>query len=591
MSEDAGRARPLVQGLRTPLILLLQISVIAALALISTYVVLPRIEPARQGFFCKDPELSPQIFLIECRPLHGWRHPKAAHDELEPLNERLTSAAYVFFASQLGLAMNLFLYQVVKYSCGAVEAGEQLLTPLHFTSTLFFLQHFFDVCRPQEFDCAAGEYIEHYTCTGTNIKLLRDARMSFYSGHASTAFFYAAFLCRLLHGLPFLYVFHILLVSAASFVSLSRYIDNKHHAADIYVGALVGVILGVSVVFAYLREILARLSAKPYPTAWKSRAWRTGRRRRKAGRRLAVRPPGRALCRGSTSEWTSLAIGIFFFTVEYTARRIGPHKSGFYCDDKSIRLPYRGSTVGFWELIAYCVFIDLFTILAVEPSARSGSGWPSALAVFYGFYYAFELLIDLLTTITKLAIGRLRPHFIDVCRPQIHIEGVESVVLTPLSGCPVGLETVFIDIANYTCTAGRDYLVYEARKSFFSGHSSLAMGASTFAVIYLQYRLADVLRCRLITPILQVTIFGCGLLISFSRIFDYKHHWTDVSVGIMIGVLTMFFLCRYVAKIMHHPKVHVLPATAAHHSDPATGGELNGGAAKKRSFEWTEAYA
>lgn len=99
---------------------------------------------------------------------------KCLSDELS-LNERLLNGSYTFFASQLGLFINYILYQLVKFSCGRLRP------------------HFFDVCRPNV-ECTTGSYVASYVCTGTDSKLIKDAHLSFYSGHASTAFFYATFL-------------------------------------------------------------------------------------------------------------------------------------------------------------------------------------------------------------------------------------------------------------------------------------------------------------------------------------------------------------------------------------------------------------
>ncbi|KAI6179015.1 AcidPPc domain-containing protein [Aphelenchoides besseyi] len=282
-----------------------------------------------------------------------------------------------------------------------------------------------------------------------------------------------------------------------------------------------------------------------------------------------------------------LAIVALFISMEFVAHHIGPHKSGFYCDDKTIRLPYRSSTVGFWGLIGYCIFINFITILAVEccrlyllNDKHEYSIYEShrtrfqrlliRFCIFFTFYLSFEFLITILTTVTKLSIGRLRPHFLDVCRPLVTLPERSPIQLTQHSAC-TGLENIFIDISNYTCTAKHPEFVTE---------------------LYMQYRLVDQIRCRLVVPVLQICCLGCGLFISYSRIFDYKHHWTDVAVGIFVGVAGMLLMCRYIGRFFHYPIVQVLPPTSKASRDSnhttTTGLEVP---TSKRSFEWNEAYA
>ncbi|KHJ91052.1 PAP2 family protein [Oesophagostomum dentatum] len=132
--------------------------------------------------------------------------------------------------------------------------------------------------------------------------------------------------------------------------------------------------------------------------------------------------------------------------------------------------------------------------------------------------------VFVLTNVTKSCVGRLRPHFLDVCKP-LNITCQRSEYYS-----------------NYTCT-GDPLRVEEARKSFFSGHSSIAMYASTFTALYLLARMPRHSTGRVLVPISQTALLATGLLISLSRINDNKHHWSDVIVGIFVGVSAAIYTC------------------------------------------------
>ena len=65
-----------------------------------------------------------------------------------------------------------------------------------------------------------------------------------------------------------------------------------------------------------------------------------------------------------------------------------------------------------------------------------------------------------LTDVGKYTVGRLRPHFLAVCKPDFS-----------KLNCTTGFHKNFI--TNYECTGDKD-LIKEARLSFPSGHSSFA---------------------------------------------------------------------------------------------------------------------
>uniref|UniRef100_A0A6I8NN47 Phospholipid phosphatase 3 n=1 Tax=Ornithorhynchus anatinus TaxID=9258 RepID=A0A6I8NN47_ORNAN len=117
-----------------------------------------------------------------------------------------------------------------------------------------------------------------------------------------------------------------------------------------------------------------------------------------------------------------------------------------------------------------------------------------------------------------VAVGRLRPHFLDVCNPDF------STI-----NCSLGY------IQDYKCR-GPLGKVLEARKSFFSGHASFSLYTMLYLVLYLQARLTW-RGARLLRPLLQFTLIMMAFYTGLSRVADHKHHPTDVLAGFIQGAL------------------------------------------------------
>ena len=108
--------------------------------------------------------------------------------------------------------------------------------------------HFLSVCQPnfRTLNCSAG-YITQDVCTGDALAV-REARLSFPSGHSSLAFYCACFLIFYLHKRGFIIRtlrivipgISLVAIVLALFTGLSRVSDNKHHPTDVLAGSLVG---------------------------------------------------------------------------------------------------------------------------------------------------------------------------------------------------------------------------------------------------------------------------------------------------------------------------------------------------------------
>uniref|UniRef100_A0A8C1TPY2 Phospholipid phosphatase 1 n=1 Tax=Cyprinus carpio TaxID=7962 RepID=A0A8C1TPY2_CYPCA len=124
-----------------------------------------------------------------------------------------------------------------------------------------------------------------------------------------------------------------------------------------------------------------------------------------------------------------------------------------------------------------------------------------------------------LTDIAKYSIGRLRPHFLDVCKPdwkQINCTGGAY-------------------IEDFICTGDPD-MVNEGRLSFYSGHASFSMYCMLFLALYLQARM-QAEWARLLRPMLQFFLIAASIYTGLSRVSDYKHHWSDVLTGLIQGAI------------------------------------------------------
>jgi len=214
-----------------------------------------------------------------------------------------------------------------------------------------------------------------------------------------------------------------------------------------------------------------------------------------------------------------------------------PYNRGFFCGDESIRHPYKESTVPVSALILISYGLPLIIFCLVETSRLKHNGLFSSSRLIVQLYNVARIFLfgafvnQLFTDTTKYTIGRLRPHFIQVCNPNISREDCGEVDRP-------NYVTKFIckgqeEIGNYE-NAKR---LHDSRLSFVSGHASLSVFSMGFSIVYLQQQMVG-RDFRLLKPLIQVGCVLFALFTSLSRISDYKHHAGDVAGGALLG-LTM----------------------------------------------------
>ncbi|XP_071848767.1 phospholipid phosphatase 2-like isoform X2 [Apostichopus japonicus] len=138
--------------------------------------------------------------------------------------------------------------------------------------------HFIALCQPDwsQINCTDADghplYVEEAHCMGGNLKLQTDARLSFPSGHSSTAFYlfvyWVIYLQRrfVFSPIPLLRpLLQLIGISMAVFCAETRVSDYKHHPSDVVAGGFLGTIVVILTVI-YVSDLYSKeLTSLPSP--------------------------------------------------------------------------------------------------------------------------------------------------------------------------------------------------------------------------------------------------------------------------------------------------------------------------------------
>ncbi|OXU27387.1 hypothetical protein TSAR_013851 [Trichomalopsis sarcophagae] len=221
-----------------------------------------------------------------------------------------------------------------------------------------------------------------------------------------------------------------------------------------------------------------------------------------------------------------------------------PYKRGFFCNDESLSHPYHDSTVTSPMLYVIGLFLPICTMMVFEfnhwkrasssaPLVLFGFNIPSWMSAAYAKIgmFGFGAAITVLTTdVAKYTVGRLRPHFLTICQPNIDCSLPQN-------------QHRYIEDFECTASGVSKKLLKELRLSFPSGHSSFSAYTMIYLALYLQLRLTWK-GSKLLRHLLQFICIMMAWFTAMTRISNYKHHWSDVLAGSTIGTviaLTMVF--------------------------------------------------
>lgn len=231
-----------------------------------------------------------------------------------------------------------------------------------------------------------------------------------------------------------------------------------------------------------------------------------------------------------------------------------PYERGFFCDDESLMHPFHDSTVTNWMLYIIGIALPILVIIGTEllrAHVKKSDAEPLKVYSYSIPYWVVEAYksigmfgfgaacSQLLTDVGKYTIGRLRPHFFDVCKPM----------MPDKTTCKDAINQRRY-IEDFVCTSEKSSprMLKEMRLSFPSGHSSFSMYTLVYCAIYLQSRM-NWRGSKLLKHFLQFLLIMLAWYTCLSRISDYKHHWSDVLAGAILGSTVAIVVSNYCSDL------------------------------------------
>ncbi|CAG5123560.1 unnamed protein product [Candidula unifasciata] len=248
-----------------------------------------------------------------------------------------------------------------------------------------------------------------------------------------------------------------------------------------------------------------------------------------------------------------------------------PAANGFWCHDKSLGYPYRPDTVSM-PMLMVLTFGAPFLVMAVIETIRAAyrarlfrqfRAEIQSLGKAYGVFLFGMAASCIFTESLKYSVGRLRPNFLDICRPDFD-----------KLNCTTDTSSDRF-ITEYKCTNTQmdERIIQDSQLSFPSGHASMSMFSALFTVFYLQMRL-EVKFSLFLRPTLQMALILMAVFCCVTRVTDYKHFISDVIAGCVIGIClawTMFYKIAYdVIPSQSSQKSPGLPRATSIESEPQT---------------------
>lgn len=223
-----------------------------------------------------------------------------------------------------------------------------------------------------------------------------------------------------------------------------------------------------------------------------------------------------------------LLLPVVFIINSFQYHFTKPFERQFYINDLTINHPFAehervtNSQNQFYSVVVPIVIIALFTLVVGHPKHKLYLGYISILGLLVSIF-----VNELFTDVLKNWIGRHRPDFIARCIPR--------------PDAPVNVLVYAKDV----CTTTHKHRLADGFRTTPSGHSSGAFSGLFYLTLWLSGQL---LTEHPLTGSWRKIVAAipalCAALIALSRTEDYRHHFIDIVLGSLIGIVVAYWSYR-----------------------------------------------
>ncbi|KIH92387.1 hypothetical protein SPBR_02762 [Sporothrix brasiliensis 5110] len=214
--------------------------------------------------------------------------------------------------------------------------------------------------------------------------------------------------------------------------------------------------------------------------------------------------------------------------------------------------PLRDEIIPSWLAIFLGPFVPVVILVLLQLYVRSF--WDANNAIF-GVLYSLSNSV-VFQVIIKWLIGGLRPHFLDVCKPDLSL----AKTLPPHKSAYIASGFNNMYYTREICT-GDPRQINDALSSFPSGHTTAGFAGFVFLSLYMNgkfkifsHQHTQLWKMHLFyAPILVATLIGGALTI------DAFHNWYDILAGAAIGTTMAFSAYRMTYAAVFDPRYNHIP--------------------------------